>query len=401
MRPRRSAPAAAGALLATLLALTSCGGPAEREAGDRRAGCIRDFSPDQDYFPVKSKVTHATNFTLRYEKSYQVLTVRQPYPKAAPESYVLVRCGAPKPRLTGELAKAQQITVPVRSLYSASTTQLPLLTETGAAGVLTGVADGAYVVSPDIRRRIDAGRVGQYARGGGIATEKVIGARPDVLVSAGYDDPQYPKLRRAGIPVVSDAEWLESTPLGRAEWIKAMAALTGSERRANQVFDGVVTGYTRAARAAAGYGAPVKVLSGSMYEGTWFMAAGGSYVGRLIRDAGGTYPWAGRTGTGSLQLSFETVYAKGGDARIWLTDQTWRTTADAKAAHSGFGRLAAVTDGEVWTNTKALGPGGGNDFYQRGVLHPDLVLADLTAILHPDRSPGQHRFTFYRKVSRG
>ncbi|MCB5906190.1 ABC transporter substrate-binding protein [Streptomyces pinistramenti] len=399
MLRRSSRPLAAG-LLAGALVLTACGGPDKPGAEAGREGCIRHFSPDKDYFPVKSKVTHAANFSLRYEKSYQILTVRQPYPQAAPESYVLVKCGAPAPHLTGELAKAQHLTVPVRSLYSASTTQLPLLTETGSAGVLTGVADGTQVVSPDIRRKVDAGRISQYARGGTITTEKVIGAHPDVLVAAGFDDPQYPKLRRAGIPVVSDAEWLESTPLGRAEWIKAMAALTGTERRAGQVFDGVVAGYTKAARAAAGPGKPVKVLSGSMYQGTWFMAAGGSYVGRLIRDAGGTYPWARRTGTGSLQLGFETVYAKGGDARIWLTDQKWRTTADAGAANPRYAHLAAVTDGEVWTNTKALGPGGGNDFYQRGVLHPDLVLADLTAILHPDRLPG-HRFTFYRKVPRG
>lgn len=400
------------AVLATLLAfsltLTACGDGDPARSGDAKAagaeagGCITDFDPRKDYFPVKSTVRHAKNFSLRYEKSYQVLTVNEPYPKGKPESYVLVKCGAPKPELTGELASAQQVTVPVKSLYSASTTHLPLLTETGTLDVLTGVAGAQHISSAEVRERVKAGKVVEYAKDRTLNAELVIGGKPDVLMTQGTDDPQYPKLRQAGIAVVANAEWLESSPLGRAEWVKAMAALTGAEQRAAEVFDTVEGDYGKiAAKAAAAVsaGKPVQVLPGTMYQGTWNMPPGGGYAGKLIKDAGGTYPWADEPGTGTLQLTFEAVYAKGGDAPFWLTGEKWASTADAVKADRRYGELKAASGGEVWTNTKALGPEGGNDYFERGVLRPDLVLADLFALLHPDQAQ-DHAFTFYAKVPR-
>ncbi|MCH0540870.1 ABC transporter substrate-binding protein [Streptomyces sp. MUM 203J] len=395
--------AAAVAFLAALT-LTACGGAADPPAGaESRAagdGCIEDFDPAKDYFPVKSAVKHAENFTLRYEKSYQVLTVNEPFPKGKPESYVLVKCGAPKPELTGELASAQQVTVPVKSLYSASTTHLPLLTETGTLDVLTGVASVTAVSSAEVIERVKAGKVTEYAKDRTLDAEAVIGAKPDVLMTQGTDDPQYPKLRQAGIAVVANAEWLEPSPLGRAEWVKAMAALTGAEQRAGEVFDTIETDYRKVAEKgaqAAEQGKPVEVLPGTMYQGTWYMPAGGSYAARLIKDAGGTYPWAAESGTGNLQLNFEAVYAKGGEAPVWIADQQWKSTADAVKADSRYGQLKAATGGAVWTNTKALGPGGGNDYFERGVLRPDLVLADLFALMHPEQAK-DHTFTFYQPV---
>ncbi|MBT2451400.1 ABC transporter substrate-binding protein [Streptomyces sp. ISL-43] len=396
------------AALATLLALTACGDgdvgrPADsKAAGAAGDGCITDYDPGKDYFPVKSTLKHAKNFSLRYEKSYQVLTVNEPYPKGRPESYVLVKCGAPKPELTGDLAGAQQVTTPVKSLYSASTTHLPLLSETGTLDVLTGVAGSKHISSAEVRERVASGKVVEYAKDRTLNAELVIGAKPDVLMTQGTDDPQYPKLRQAGIAVVANAEWLESSPLGRAEWVKAMAALTGAEKRAGEVFDTIEGDYGKvAARAAAAVtaGKPVQVLPGTMYQGTWNMAPGGSYAGKLIKDAGGTYPWADDPGTGNLQLNFEAVYAKGGDAPVWLVGEKWASTADPVKADRRYGELKAVSAGEVWTNTKALGPEGGNDYFERGVLRPDLVLADIFALLHPDQAK-DHTFTFYTKVPR-
>lgn len=389
-------------LTALLMALTACGSdspdPRATAEGDDQ-DCDTPFSSDRDYFPVKSRVRHAKNFTIRYAKSYQVLTVKEPYPKGRPESYVLVRCGAPGPELTGDLAGAQRLTVPVRSLYSGSTTQLSLLTASGSLGTLTGVASTKYVVSAEVRKRIAAGKVAEYAPNGTIDAEKVIAARPDALMTAGMQDPRYAKLRRAGIGVVANAEWLEPTPLGRAEWIKAVAALTGTEQRAGEVFEKVEQDYRRVAADAAGATPPTPVLLGTLYQGAWTLAAGGSYFGRLVTTAGGSYPWQKDRGTGSLRLSFETVYAKAGSARTWLVDQTWKSTADAVRADPRHSRLTAVRSGEVWSNTRSLGPGGGNDFYESGVLRPDLVLADLVSILHPDLVPG-HRFTYYHRVPR-
>jgi iron complex transport system substrate-binding protein len=360
--------------------------------------CITDFRQGVDYFPDKSTIVDATNFTLSYHDSYQVLSVKQPYPHGRPESYVLVRCGAPAPALTGNLAGAQRITIPITSMYSASITQLGMIAELDRADVVTGVANPADVVNQPLRQRIDSGATIGYAPGRQMNSERVVAAHPDVLVTSGLDEPSYPKLRDAGIGVVADAEWLEATPLGRAEWIKALAALTGTEKNAAKVYRDVRDAYASVARKAAGAPA-VAVLPGTMYQGTWTVPTGDDYAGRLIRDAGGSYPWATDNSTGSLQLNFESVYAKAGQAPLWLVVDDWKTTTDALAADHRYAELAAVRDGQVWSATKVIGPGGGNDYWERGAARPDLVLGDLVAILHPDLAPG-HAFTFYRQVAR-
>lgn len=381
--------AAALAALATGLAGT-LGGCAEPGPTAQHRDCIDAFDPSTDYFPDKSTVYDATNFTLSYHRSYQVLTVAQPYPGGAPQSYVLVRCGAPAPVLTGDLAHAPQISVPVTGLFSASTTQLGMLAEIGQTDTITGVADTGAVVDPGIRARIDTGSIIRYGPGQQVNVEAVIAAHPDVLVTGGYDDASYPKLRDADIAVVADAEWLESTPLGRAEWVKVFAALTGTERRASAVYAEVRRGYHTVAQRATG-APPAQVLLGSMYQGSWSMPAGGGYAGRLIADAGGSYPWAGDTSTGSLQLNFESVYTRAGQAPTWLVDTGWQTLHDALDADHRYQTLGAVRDGQVWST--------GVGYWERGVARPDEVLADLIAILHPQLVP-DHQFTFYHRVSR-
>ncbi|WP_018353037.1 ABC transporter substrate-binding protein [Longispora albida] len=380
-------------LLAAVL-LPGCGSnPVSTGTAADARGCLTAFDPAKDYFPVKSAITHAKNFTLRYEKSYQVLTVQQPYPQGKPESYVLLRCGAPKPDVPG----AQVIETPVRSLYSGSTTHLPLLADLGRLDVLAGVSNAGFVVNPEVRKRIAEKKVAEYGANNTLDAEQVIVAKPDVLMTGGTDKPEYATLRKAGVPVLANAEWLESTPLGRAEWLKVMAALTGDEGKAATAFATVERDYTAVVAKAAKATAKTPVLPGTMNQGTWYMPAGGSYMARLLADAGASYPWSGGTETGSLKLSFEAVYAQAGQSPIWLADSQWKTLADARKADARYGELAAVKTGKVWSNTLVIGPGGGNDYWERGVTRPDLVLADLFAIVHPDLAPG-HTFAFYRPV---
>lgn len=382
--------------LALLLALVLAGcAPGRRSVEPvEPADCIRDFDPATDYFPDKSTVLDAVNFRLEYHRSYQVLTVDRPYPGGKPVSYLLLRCGTPAPALSGELAAAQRIEVPVRSLFSGSTTQLGMIAELDETDLVTGVAQPAGVSNPAVRARIAARAAVGYAPGGQVNVETVLGARPDVLVSGGLDDPSYPKLRAAGVPVLADAEWLETTPLGRAEWVKVFAALTGTERRAAQVYDAIRADYHRAVSRAAGAG-PVAVLPGAMSQGSWSMPTGGGYTGRLIADAAGTYPWATTTGPQRLELNFESVYARAGRAPLWLVTSGWKTLTDVVAADNRYAELAAVRHGQVWS---ATGPGPAGDYWERGAARPDLILADLIAILHPQLARG-HRFAFYRRVA--
>lgn len=383
-----------------LFGLAACGGGDDKSAAlADTGGCVSNYDANTDYFPNKQTLRHATNFTLDYAKNYQVLTVKEPSPGAKSEKYVLVRCGTPAPELTGDLSGAVTVETPVKSLFSASTTHLPFLADLGVLDRLKGVSSAGFVTSPEVRQRVESGAITEYTSGQEIDTEKVVGARPDALISDGTENKGYGPLREAGVKVLANAEWLESSPLGRAEWIKFFAALTGTETKAAEVHDKVAGDYTALADEAKG-AEPSTALLGTMYSGQWYMSKGGSYVAALVKAAGGTYAWAGTEGTGSATLDLEAVLAKAEDAPTWLVvENDWKTLADMEKADARYAKFKAFETGNVWSANKVLGPGGGNDYYERGVARPDLVLADLVAILHPDLAPG-HEFTFYQQLTK-
>jgi len=366
-------------------------------AGLDANGCITTFDPAADYYPVKSQIDYATNFTVEYDKSYQVLTVLQPTQGGSPQSSVLVKCGAPTPELTGDLAGATVVTTPVTSLYSGSTTHLPNLVALDRLDVLTGVASKSLISEKEVLDRVAEPGVVEYAAAGSVDAEAVVAGKPDVVITAGTDDPAYAVISAAGVPVLADAEWLENDPLGRAEWIKYFAALTGTEAQAAEQFDAVEQSYTALADKVASAD-PVQVVPGQPYQGTWYVPGGQSFNSRLIADAGGTTAWADDPSTGSVSTDLESVLAKAGKAPAWLASTTWTSKAEALAEEPRFSEFAAFQSGNVWNAAKDVTAEGGNNYYELGTARPDLVLGDLVAILHPDLMPG-HDFAFYLQLS--
>ncbi|MFM9378035.1 ABC transporter substrate-binding protein [Gordonia sp. VNK21] len=389
------------ALVAVLsaVALLVAGCTAQPAATGRDRSCVDDYRAGTDYFPDRSAITHATNFTVDYHDDYALLTVKQPFPGGSPQSYLLVRCGVPDPQLSGAAAQATRIEVPVRTVYSGSTTQLPFFGELDVLDALTGVADAGLVTDAQVRSRVAEKKIAEYGAGGVVNTEAVLAARPDVLLTDGTDSDVYPVLRKAGIPVLAFADWLESTPLGKAEWIKVLGLLTGTSATADRVFGDISRRYDELAARARSV-TDTDVLYGTEFQGTWTVPAGDSAAGVLVRDAGGDWPWSSRTGN-SVQLSFEDIVTGAGELPIWLvSDNQWTSIDDVLRQDPRYRALAAVRDGQVWNANLVIGPGGGNDYFERGSARPDLVLADVLAILHPELMP-DHTFTFFRRLSRG
>ena len=389
------------ALLAALglLVVSACGTTgAEPDAGPSTSadGCITDFEAGTDYYPDKLTLDHAENFTLEYHDHYQVLTVKQPTAGGEPESYVLVKCGAEAPELTGDLEGAVAVETPVDSVFSASTTHLPSIEALGLLDSLTGVAAKATISSEAALERVADESVVEFAAAGEADTEAIVAAQPDVLVTGGFEDPNYANVREAGVPVLADAEFLEADPLGRAEWIKYFAALTGTEAKANEVFDEVVANYQETAAIAAA-AEETEVMLGDAFQGQWSVPGGDSFAARVVADAQGTYAWAEDTSTGSIPSDLETVFDKSGKAEIWLTTSNWTSRDQALAEEARLAEFASFESGTVWAPSKQVNEAGGNNYYELGVLRPDLILADQVAILHPDLAP-DHEFTFYNEL---
>lgn len=384
-------------LLATAIGLGLGTGAAQAQAD-----CIEDYQPGVDYFADKVEPIYAENFTVAYYDSYVVATVSQPFPGGAPENYVLLHCGAPVPELVGELAEAPVISVPVSSMFSASTTHFPAIDALDAVGAVTGVASLAYATTESFLAAGEAGTITQFAANYATDVEIVIDAAPDIFMTGGSDDPSYDVLRDAGVPVVANAEWLEPSLLGRAEWIKFIALFLGREAAANAVFDEVEQSYLDAAAAVADLPDDARplVLAGSSFQGVFYAPGGRSYSAEAIASAGGRYVFGEDEGTASLAFAdLEEIIDVSEDVAFWINATTaYQTLADIAADDPRLAALPAAEAANVWNYDRISTPSGGVGFFELGVLRPDLILRDLIEVFHPGTLDG-HEFVFYRPVT--
>lgn len=379
-----------------------CGLPLDgttAQVGNLIKGCIQQFDPAMDYFPDQVSVEDALNFSVSYHRSYKLVTVRATS-SAAPERYVLVQCGAPTPPLEGTLAGAQLVTVPIQSLYSASTTHLPLLVDLGRLDVLTGVSTKKFFIGDEIVARASGDHVREFAPASVIDVELVVSQRPGLLMTGSVTGAALAVVRRSGVPVVANHEWLEPTALARAEWLKYMSVFLNEERAATAQYAGMKARYLalRARAMAVPEDQQPRVMTGRASRGEFVVAGGRSYVAGLIRDAGGRYVWSDNAATGSVTVDMEAQLQRAGQADIWINGGGWESRAAMLRDEPRYRAFKAFDNGQVWVYERRVNNAGANDYWSRGVSHPDLILADLVKIFHPALAD-RHQFQWYLQVA--
>ena len=337
-------------------------------------GCVTEYDAAVDYFPQKVEVTDAVNFSVEYHNHYKVIRVADAFEGAPDLSYVLTQCGTPAPSAADFPDGAQFIEVPAGSLITLSTTQLPALSQLGLLDRLVGVDSGFYISTPEVASMIAEGAVAEVGFGAQVNIELVLELAPALVLSYGFnpDTDAHPVLLEAGIFTALDASWRERTPLGRAEWLKFTALFYNLESRATEVYADIAAQYQAIRASAAEVAAeerPAVLLNTFLgYADAWHIPGGATYVGQLIRDAGGDLLLSEAGSQASQPLSFEAVYAGGLAADVWLLE-TWGvySGADLLALDSRFGDFAAFQSGDIWNNNRDENANGGNNYYEWGV----------------------------------
>lgn len=406
--------------VAWLVLLTACGpaaepeapnavqrpvpAPAEQVAGEigepDLGGCVEDFDPSVDYFPDKVQPRHARQFRVEYHRHYKLVTLTEPWQDAAHGlRYLLVQCGTPRPEGVGD---ATVIEIPARTVITTSTTELPHIVRLGLVDRLVGHDEFDYVSSPEVRRRIDAGAMIEIGETPAINVELVLEAAPDLLLADSFGDPQVDLLGRLGdlgVPVALAPSFLETTALGRAEWLVYTALFFNRERRALTAFGDVEKRYEELAEIVRDRvtGARPTVFTGAPMGEVWHVPGGASFFALLLADAGASYLWAADDSTGSLPLHLESVYEQAAGADVWLHPSTLGSLDELRAFDERFVEVAAFRHGRVFNNDAQRNIHGGNDYWETGTARPDLVLADLIEIFHPGLL-GQHDLVFHRRL---
>ncbi len=357
-----------------------------------------EFDASIDYFPEKTALTHTDGFSVEYFNNYKVVTVKTPYPGATESmQYALVQCGTPTPE--GFLDE-QIIEVPAQTVVTMSTTYLPFLDELGLLDRLVGLDDATYVSNPTVLKMAEEGKLTMLGYGSGVNVEQALDLSPDLIITYGSGAPDYdahPVLIEAGLKTIVNAEWLETSPLGRAEWGKFIAVFFNKEADAEALFAKNVEQYNEYAALAASVTEKPTVFTGSDYQGTWSMPGGNSFAANFLKDAGADYLWADDTSTGSLPLAFEAVFETAQDADYWVNVGYFFTPDDLLAADARYADFAAYQNGNIWNNDAIISANGGNDYYESAVAHPELVLADLIKIFHPELLP-DYELVYYRQL---
>ncbi len=410
------------ALLCAVLTLSACAGstptaaptrdtptasatePAETVTANATDGCVDEVRAGVDYFPDKVTFEHATGVTVTYADTYKVVEVTPAGGSDRPIRYVLVQCGTEPPPAEGKLADAQVIEVPAAEVISMTTTNLPHFDELGAVDTLQGVGTGSFVSTPSVAARVAEGTLDDFATVEGQPdTERIIGADPDLLIIDGFGDTVLDDVGRfvdAGVPTAINVDFTEPELLGRAEWLKFTALFLNAEAAANAAFDEIASAYAEVAAAAAGAPERPTVFANQPFEGTWFMPGGASYFANAVADAGGDYVFDDDDSTAALELDFETVLDRAGDADVWLqAGSVAGTLDDLLAADERFDEFKAFRDGQVWAYDLATNPGGGNAVFETAYTRADLFLSDLVEILHPDVL--DHELRFFGRVPAG
>ena len=224
-------------------------------------------------------------------------------------SYILIdSANAPK---TTDLPVSHGTTViqtPLRHSVVFNTAHAFLLQMLGATDAIEGVADARYMQIPEIHRRIRQGKVADCGDSMAPDLEKIINIKADAVWLSPFEDSGgYGRIGEIGIPVIECADYMETSALGRAEWMRFYGLLVGKENEADSLFDIVEHSYLELASQAQAAGNGRSIITERLTGSTWYVPGGRSSKGRLIADANGQYAWSSDNHSGSLALSYETV----------------------------------------------------------------------------------------------
>ena len=346
-----------------------------------------------------SFTSYASGFRVFDQGSYTVIEVIDPWQQSRNVifSYVLATDAELIP---DSLKSIPFIMTPVKRVITLSTTHVAMIDQLGSAESIVGLSGADFIYSSEIRARIESGYVKDVGYGQGLDFETIVRLKPDVLFLYGVEGnvmTTLEKLTDLGIPAVFCGEYLETHPLGKAEWIRFFSLFYKKEEQSARFFQQIDSAYSALSALTSGVLSKPVVLNGLPWKDTWYMAGGKSFAAQLMEDAGGDYLWRDSPSTQAVPLDLESVYLRAINADIWINPGAAGSLADILLLDERLGDLDVIKNGHVFNNDARSSHAGGNDYWESGTVRPDLVLADLIEVFHPDLLT-DHSFVYYRQL---
>jgi len=346
-----------------------------------------------------TKVKYAKRFNITYFDSYKKIEVNEPWP-GSPDTlvYIITKDKSIMDLFEGD-AKIGLIRQPIENVVCFSTTHLPFLELINEESRLCGFPTIDYIYSEKIQDMARKGKIKDLGPSNEINFESLLELNPDLVFAftMGNELSMIRKIELSGIPMVLNADYLEDHPLGRAEWIKFIATFFDKDLEADSIFNEIEKAYLATKTAMDNIEKRPQIFTGVVYGDTWFMPGGKHYGTRFFNDAGGNYIWSDNNSGNILQLSFESVYEKAGNADFWIGTATYNSLKEIEQADIRYKDFKAFKTGNIYNYSARVSEKGGNAYFELGYARPDIILKDLAKIFHPDEMKG-HQFYFYKKL---
>ena len=349
-------------------------------------GCKTKDRSQSDKSGATVAMRYAEQIQIDSCDGYWSVRVRNPWDTAKIlHTYILVEQGR---ELPDNLPSGTLVRTPLRKSLIYSSVHCSLLVELDALDCIGGVCDLQYIYHPAVRTRCAEGRIVDAGNAISPDLEKVIDLHPDaVLLSPFENSGGYGRIEKLGIPIIECADYMETSPLGRAEWMRFFGLLFGRKQQADSLFAEVEKRYASLKSLVDTVSVRPTVLSELRKGSAWYTPGGHSTIGRLYADAGAAYVWADDTRSGSVPLSFETVFDRGRNADFWLfkyNETVDKTLASLRAEYAPYAGFRAFQTGRVFACNTGKVP-----FYEETPFRPDWLLKDLILVFHPECLPGE------------
>lgn len=340
-------------------------------------------------------ITDAKNISIKDFNSFYLLNVSSAK-KDKIYTYILYKN---KTKVPDSLKKHQQIKIPVQKIVVTSTTHIPSLEMLQEENTLQAFPSTRYISSKKTRTLIDSGKITDIGTNQALNTEILLAIQPDVVIGFSIDETTaiYNQLEKANIPLLLNNDWTETTPLGKAEWLKFFGVLYNKTEVATKLFNTIKKDYLQAIDLVKNTSYRPTIMAGSMYKDQWFCPKGDSWAAQFLTKAQGDYLWKNTKGTGSLTLSFETVLDKAKDADFWIDCGQFTSIDELLQENPNYNHFKSVTNKQVYSLSAKKGATGGNIYYELAPNRPDWVMRDIIKIIHPELLP-DYKFHFFKKL---
>lgn len=340
---------------------------------------------------------YARGFSLSDCDGYKILDIRNPWDTLRLlHRYLLVPKGAAIP---DSMPQGTLLRTPLGRVAVYASQHCAVMSRLGVEGNVAGICDAYYVADTVVKKRLKQGEIVDLGSSFLPDMERLVSLSAEAIILSPYKDGSYGKTGELGIPLVEIADYMENSPLARAEWIKVFGALFDCGALADSAFSVTCSRYdSLAAMAAVAVERPT-LFCELKTGGVWYQPCGESYMAALYRDAGIDYLWSDTPGTGSLSLSFEEVLSRAVHADLWVfkyADETRdRRLSDLAREFAPYSGFDAFKNGGVWGCNSVKSP-----FFEDLAVSPDRVLHDFMLMAHPELFSADDTAFYFKRLEK-